>query len=502
MSELYDRADNMFGELVIPESFSEALSYAEQLIWLYLHKQNELIEGENITITDNGDGTVTISASVDGVKGIDRIESTVETDKTVVVIYYTDGTHQSFNVLAGPQGPQGIPGQDGAPGVQGDPGLGIKSIVVTNVETATVEVKGTRINPDESSVSQTFQKQMPKRSVLTITYDDDTTDTVYAYAGASTYVGETIRNLSVTPNTHTIKFKMYNPADGMVSSLQDVTIADGAQGPQGVPGQDGTDGQDGAPGATGATPNITMTASVLPTAGVPDVQISKTGTDENPAFALLFSGLKGENGQNGVGVPTGGTEDQMLVKNSGTDYDTKWDNSLSGIISLIVSRGSSTWDTWRRDGGSPTIVSDGTYIGLDLFCGTKGGTSHSDSNCGYIKNLNVEFRTFNIVSDLSAGDALGSIEVVSNYNLSPVLGSGKLFVSGTGFTTILSNGIGWLILTDSNSNVITVPVCINYRHWIQSYDASTHYYSYKYRIDLVLATPLKAGTYTSAQLRR
>lgn len=291
MSELYDRADNMFGELVIPESFSEALSYAEQLIWLYLHKQNELIEGENITITDNGDGTATISASVDGVKGIDRIESTVKTDKTVVVIYYTDGTYQSFNVFAGPQGPQGIqgiPGQDGAPGVQGDPGNGIKSIVVTNVETATVETKVTRINPDESSVSQAFQKQIPKRSVLTITYDDDTTDTVYAYAGASTYVGETIHNLHVTPNTNTIKFKLYNPADGMVQSLQDVTISDGAQGPQGIQGIQGVPGQDGQDGRDGQ------------------------------------DGAPGPQGDPGVGVPAGGTTDEILIKASDADYVTRW----------------------------------------------------------------------------------------------------------------------------------------------------------------------------------
>ena len=327
MSELYDRADNMFGELVIPESFSEALSYAEQLIWLYLHKQNELIEGENITITDNGDGTVTISASVDGVKGIDRIESTVETDKTVVVIYYTDGTHQSFNVLAGPQGPQGtqgIPGQDGA---KGDPGLGIKSIEVTNVETATVETKGTRINPDESSVSQTFQKQMPKRSVLTITYDDDTTDTVYAYAGVSTYVGETIRDLSVTPNTHTIKFKMYNPADGMVSSLQDVTIIDGAQGPQGIQGPQGVPGQDGQDGAPGP---------------------------QGP------QGIQGPQGDPGVGVPAGGTTDEILIKDSDADYATRW-SPKKDIYPIVETVGNQTHIVDRYN-----IVNDKALSGFNI----------------------------------------------------------------------------------------------------------------------------------------
>lgn len=711
MSELYDRADNMFGELVIPESFSEALSYAEQLIWLYLHKQNELIEGENITITDNGDGTVTISASMDGVKGIDRIESTVETDKTVVVIYYTDGTHQSFNVLAGPQGPQGvqgIPGQDGAPGAKGDPGLGIKSIDVANVETATVETKATRINPDESSVSQTFQKQVPKRSVLTITYDDDTTDTVYAYAGASTYIGETIRDLSVTPNTHTIKFKMYNPADGMVSSLQEITITDGVPGPQGIPGngienietlrsgtiparegtlpviseqttwdantqhtigdlvmnvganaasirpqsftfdgktfttvcnmtagcnipfkiysactvvlyfqptsaltvrirntdtdqvidswsvsqalrrretaisdagnyvfevigsssvsyityveidipantvtiqgtqiaitetdgdetvfnipdgQDGRDGQDGAPGTDGrngtqiwnttddyTTPNYTFNISDLSgvsgtTPAVDDIIIQNVNrrtflftintVDSTTVLCDYFceiTGATGATGPAGQGVPAGGTAGQTLVKNSASDYDAIWDNSLSGIIDLIINR--TVTDTWRRDGGTPTIKSSAMYIGMDIFCGTS-TSAYVGRSPGFMKFLNVTFSTFDIVSDLTAWSTLGEVQISTNCQTYPLIGSGTLIVAPYGSTEILRFALGLLTLTDSNSNVITVPVAINYSHYIMSYDASTHTYVYKYTITLRVAALLKAGTYTSVTL--
>ena len=488
MSELYDRADNMFGELVIPESFSEALSYAEQLIWLYLHKQNELIEGENITLTDNGDGTVTISASMDGVKGIDRIESTVETDKTVVVIYYTDGTFQSFNVLAGPQGPQGIqgiPGQDGAPGVQGDPGLGIKSIEVTNIETATVEIKGTRINPDESSVSQSFQKQIPKRSVLTITYDDDTTDTVYAYAGASTYVGETIRDLSVTPNTHTIKFKMYNPADGMISSLQDITITDGAQGPQGVPGQDG---QDGAPGATGATPNITMTASVLPTAGIPDVQISKTGTDENPVFDLMFSGLKGENGQNGqdgVGVPTGGTKGQVLIKNSGTDYDTKWQiPGVTGVVYAYVSAFSA--DSWTVPSNVHVSTLNCT-LGMYLLLGHINNSVSANNYVGWIKQLSFYINGLVVDSDISAGSSLGSISMNSYSYNDLVMGYGEL----TQFSTTAKNIAtisGMLTLTDGSSYTY-VPVMLSVKVKYENGDFIA-------QLDVTLYGNLPAGNYT------
>lgn len=517
MSELYDRADNMFGELVIPESFSEALSYAEQLIWLYLHKQNELIEGENITITDNGDGTATISASMDGVKGIDRIESTVQTDKTVVVVYYTDGTFQSFNVLAGPQGPQGIqgiPGQDGAPGVQGDPGNGIKSIETSSVVTEQLErhTKFTEINPSTgfpATGDVLSHINVPKRAIMTVTYDDDTTDTFYVYAGATTYLETKWAHTEVTPHYTQLYFKMYDPTTNTTSDVTNFAIYDGAQGPQGiqgVPGQDGADGQDGAPGATGATPNITMTASVLPTAGIPDVQISKTGTDENPNFALQFSGLKGadgqngQDGQNGVGVPAGGYTGYILTKNSTSDYDTKWSPSLSGIGKLSIS--STNWYTWREDGGTVTIQSNTMLIDNWLFFGAR---RVADSNCtpGYVSRFTINFRTFNIVSDMSASNSLGNISSTIDIAVDPRLGYGKLIIGGQSYgTQLLTGSLAWLILTDSNSNVITVPVYIDYKLYVLSYNSSTYRYSFKFEISCMLDAPLKAGTYTSAQLRR
>lgn len=50
-------------------------------------------------------------------------------------------------------------------------------------------------------------------------------------------------------------------------------------------------------------------------------------------MALKINGVKvagiGANGINGAGVPSGGTEGQMLIKKSVTDYDTEWVDSLS-----------------------------------------------------------------------------------------------------------------------------------------------------------------------------
>lgn len=73
----------------------------------------------------------------------------------------------------------------------------------------------------------------------------------------------------------------------------------GERGERGEQGQAGANGNDGATGATGATPDITVNATVDETTGTPAVDVTKSGTPENPVFDLAFSGLKGEGGGGG-----------------------------------------------------------------------------------------------------------------------------------------------------------------------------------------------------------
>ena len=72
---------------------------------------------------------------------------------------------------------------------------------------------------------------------------------------------------------------------------------------KGATGATGATGAPGPTGATGATPNITMTAAVVGTTGEPSVDVFKGETPpEQPTYTFVFHNLKGETGAPG---PTG-----------------------------------------------------------------------------------------------------------------------------------------------------------------------------------------------------
>lgn len=74
----------------------------------------------------------------------------------------------------------------------------------------------------------------------------------------------------------------------------------GEQGNNGNDGRDGKDGKDGVDGRNGITPHLRATASVGNTIGVPNVEVSVSGTDEEPIFNFWFNGIRGKDGHDGV----------------------------------------------------------------------------------------------------------------------------------------------------------------------------------------------------------
>ena len=93
----------------------------------------------------------------------------------------------------------------------------------------------------------------------------------------------------------------------------------GPTGPQGPKGDTGDTGPTGPKGDTGDTG--------------PQGPKGDTG-DTGPQGPKGDTGDAGPTGPTGPGVPNGGAAGQMLVKNSNTDQDTKWDSNAYRAISL------------------------------------------------------------------------------------------------------------------------------------------------------------------------
>lgn len=71
-------------------------------------------------------------------------------------------------------------------------------------------------------------------------------------------------------------------------------------------------------------PGFSPVVTVSPITG--GHQISITDAEDTETFDVM----DGADGQDGVGVPTGGTTGQVLAKASGTDYDTEWVDQSGG----------------------------------------------------------------------------------------------------------------------------------------------------------------------------
>ena len=130
-------------------------------------------------------------------------------------------------------------------------------------------------------------------------------------------------------------------ATGPAGPASTVPGPQGPQGPQGVKGDTGAPGADstvpgpigppggtGPPGATGPT----GPASTVPGPAGPTGPAGATGAAGTPgaAGATGPTGATGPAGATGPGVAAGGTTDQVLAKNSATNYDTKWVTPAAG----------------------------------------------------------------------------------------------------------------------------------------------------------------------------
>lgn len=127
-------------------------------------------------------------------------------------------------------------------------------------------------------------------------------------------------------------------------------------------------------GSTGQAAGFgTPTAQIDNNTGTPSVTITASGPNTAKVFNFSFRNLKGAQGNQGVqgptgatgpGVPSGGTANQYLKKNSSTNYDTSFE----------------TPDTTPTNGSNKLITSGGVYSALSLKANTSDLTSKANTS--------------------------------------------------------------------------------------------------------------------------
>ena len=130
--------------------------------------------------------------------------------------------------------------------------------------------------------------------------------------------------------------------------------------------------------------------------------------------------IKGENGQDGEGVPTGGTQGQALIKKSSTDFDAEWETLTASDVGALP------------DDTVIPIVNDGTLTiqvnntDLQIFSANSSSdktanilvptdTSDLTNNAGFLKPSNLT--TFTPMVDYYVSGSEGYVRWSNGYTI-------------------------------------------------------------------------------------
>lgn len=352
-------------ELIIPESFEEALTYEEQILWLLAHKQDLLVEGDNITLTPNEDGTVTISSEASGATY--TIETaTPDAGYTAAYILKNVDTGQQAGAkiqvptVAGPQGPQGPQGETGPAGPAGN---GISSITSQHIAGQSRDIRSkipSASNPmDPSPWGEGSHSMADGTHYVVVGVNNSQTiytshltvgDTIYDYTvnlmpidNDETYVEFTLNGFAsvvklisgVYPfddfTTESLVLRDSQNNEVARYYLRDYVDQSWVMEFTNVPAGTYTIHLENA--QTHPDLSVQVWGLRVPTAnGFTQVTVNYTNggsaTFNVPDGA---TGPQGATGPAGPGVPTGGTAGQVLKKSGSGDYETNWEDPSGGL---------------------------------------------------------------------------------------------------------------------------------------------------------------------------
>ena len=306
---MYDFNAQRWFRLIIPTSFVECLSYEQQIACLAKYKQDKLVEGNNIVITDNGDGTSTISATGSATGGSTyTLEKLADSGADIAKYQLVDtGTHQAVGDIIE------IPNQ-----AYDDTALRtLIEALQRNYDSLSVNVEG---QATEINNLKTSKQDKINAATATATSGDTASASVSFADGQMTFnftlpkgeKGETGAQGETGPQG------AVGPAGPQgergpqgVAGPQGLPGANGAAGAKGDPGPQGPAGPQGEKGSQGeigpqGDPGKAATIQIgTVSQGEPGTLpcVVNSGTDTEAIFDFVIP--KGETGAQGISGPQG-----------------------------------------------------------------------------------------------------------------------------------------------------------------------------------------------------